>query len=115
MKTLYLVQTILTVFLLFIQPLISGCTTTVSKGINNEDAGLSDRYVFQNKCSKCHELPDIEAYPYSSDDWAKIVDSMLETKEAEQHISIEEAEEIKNFLRRHSIFNHPPLANKREE
>ena len=113
MKTLYLVQTILTVFLLLIQPLISGCAMTASKGINNEDAGLSDRYIFRDKCSKCHELPDIEAYPYSSDDWAKIVDSMLETKEAEQHISMEEAEEIKSFFRRHSIFNHPPLANKK--
>ncbi len=115
MKTLYLVQIILTVFLLLIQQIISGCTMTTSRDIYKDDAGLSDRYVFQDKCSKCHELPDIDAYPYSSDDWAKIVDSMLETKEAEQHISMEEAEEIKSFLRRHSIFNHPPLLNKREE
>ncbi len=115
MKTLYLVQTILTVFLLLIQQILSGCAMTASKGIINEDAGLSDRYIFRDKCSKCHELPDIEAYPYSPDDWAKIVDSMLEAKEAEQHISMEEAKEIKSFLRRHSILNHPPLSNKREE
>jgi len=102
-------MSILTVFLLLIQQIISGCAITTSKGIINGDAGLSDRYVFQDKCSKCHELPDIEAYPYSPDDWAKIVDSMLETKEAEQHISMEEAEEIKGFLRRHSIINHPSI------
>jgi hypothetical protein len=109
------IYTILIFFLLLIQQIISGCAMTASKGIINEDAGLSDRYIFRDKCSKCHELPDIEAYPYSSDDWAKIVDSMLETKEAEQHISVEEAKEIKNFLKRHSILNHPPLPNKREE
>ncbi len=101
--------------MLLIQQILSGCAMTTSRDIYNEDAKLSDRYVFQDKCSKCHELPDIEAYPYSSEDWAKIIDSMLETKEAGQYISIEEAEEIKTFLRRHSIFNHPPLPNKREE
>ncbi len=115
MKILYHVQIILTIFTLLIQQILSGCAMTASRDLYSEDARLSDRYVFQDKCSKCHELPDIEAYPYSPDDWAKIVDSMLETKEAEQHISMEEAEEIKGFLRRHSIINHPPLPNKREE
>ncbi len=110
MKSFNHILAILTVFLLLIQQILSGCAMTASKGIINEDAGLSDRYIFRDKCSKCHELPDIEAYPYSSDDWAKIVDSMLETKEAEQHISMEEAKEIKSFLRRHSILNHPPLS-----
>ncbi len=99
--------------MLLIQQILSGCAMTTSSDIYNEDARLSDRYVFQDKCSKCHELPDIEAYPYSSEDWAKIIDSMLETKEAGQYISIEEAEEIKSFMRRHSIFNHPPLPNKK--
>lgn len=103
---------VLTVLLLLIQQILSGCTMTASKGINNEDAGLSDRYVFQDKCSKCHELPDIEAYPYSSDDWAKIVDTMLETKEAEQHISMKEAEKIKSYLRSHSFSGYKPLLNK---
>ena len=115
MKTLYLVQIILTIFTLLIQQILSGCAMTTSRDVYNEDARLSDRYVFQDKCSKCHEIPDIKAYPYSSNDWAKIVDSMLETKEAEQHISMEEAKEIKSYLRRHSIINHPPLPNKREE
>jgi hypothetical protein len=101
--------------MLLIQQILSGCAMTTSRDLYDEDARLSDRYVFQDKCSKCHELPDIEAYPYSSDDWAKIVDSMLETKEAEQHISMEEAEEIKSYLRRHSIFNHPPLPDEKEE
>ncbi len=99
--------------MLLIQQILSGCAMTTSRDIYNEDTRLSDRYVFQDKCSKCHELPDIESYPYSSDDWANIIDSMLETKEAGQYISIEEAEEIKSFLRRHSIFNHPPLPNKK--
>ncbi len=101
--------------MLLIQQILSGCAMTTSRDVYNEDARLSDRYVFQDKCSKCHELPDIEAYPYSPEDWTNIIDSMLETKEAGQYISIEEAEEIKSFLRRHSIFNHPPLPNKREE
>ncbi len=65
--------------MLLIQQILSGCATTTSRDVYNEDERLSDRYVFQDKCSKCHELPDIEVYPYSSDDWAKIVDSMLET------------------------------------
>jgi hypothetical protein len=106
-------MTILTVFLLLIQQILSGCTMTASKGTISEDTGLSDRYVFQVKCSKCHELPDIESYPYSASDWAKIVDFMLETKEAEQHISMKEAEVIKSFLRRHSIVNHPLLLNEK--
>ncbi|ODS31735.1 MAG: hypothetical protein SCARUB_03132 [Candidatus Scalindua rubra] len=113
MKSFYHVLIVLTVFLLLIQQILSGCAMKASKGINNEDARLSDRYVFQDKCSKCHELPDIEAYPYSSDDWAKVVDFMIETKEAEQYISMEEAEDIKSFLRRHSIINHPPLFNEK--
>lgn len=100
---------ILIISLFVAQQIVSGCAMTASRDIYNADAGLSDRYVFQDKCSKCHELPDIEAYPYSADDWAKIVDFMLETKEAEQHISMEEAEEIKSFLRRHAIINHPPI------
>ncbi len=104
---------VLIISLFVAQQIISGCAMTASRDIYKEDARLSDRYVFQDKCSKCHELPDIEAYPYSSDDWAKIVDFMLETKEAEQHISMEEAEEIKSFLRRHSIINHPPLLNEK--
>jgi hypothetical protein len=109
------IYTILIFFLLLIQQIISGCAMTTSRDVYNEDARLSDRYVFQDKCSKCHELPDIEAYPYSPDDWTKIVDFMLVTKEAEQHISMEEAEEIKSYLRRHSILNHPPLPDEKEE
>lgn len=82
----------ITVFLLLIQQILSGCAIMTSKDSYNEDARLNDRYIFQVKCSKCHELPDIKAYPYSPDDWAKIVDTMLEAKEAGQYIPIEEAE-----------------------
>ena len=103
--------TVLTVFLLLIQQVLSGCATMTSKSIEDKNASTSGKYVFQVKCSKCHELPDIEAYPYSSDDWAKIVDSMLETKEAEQYITIEEAEKIKSYLRSHSISDYKPLLN----
>lgn len=93
---------ILAVFLLLIQQILSGCAMTASEDINNnKDDGLSDRYVFQEKCSKCHELSDIEAYPYSPKDWAKIVDLMLEAKEAEKYISMEEAKNIKGYLKRH--------------
>jgi len=103
---------ILIVFLLLIQQFLSGCAMTASKGVISEDTGLSDQYVFQDKCSQCHELPDIEAYTYSADDWAKIVDYMLETKEAKQLISKEEAEKIKRYLRRHSVSGYKPLLNK---
>ena len=113
--TLSFVYLLVIIIELLIQQILSGCATMTSKSIEDKNASTSGKYVFQVKCSKCHELPDIEAYPYSSDDWAKIVDSMLETKEAEQYITIEEAEEIKSFLRRHSIINHQPLLNKREE
>lgn len=86
-------------FLLFIQPLISGCVMTSSKNLYKKDGALDSQQLFQDKCSKCHELPDINAYPYTPDDWANIVDNMIETEEAGQYISLEEAEEIKNYLR----------------
>ncbi len=99
------------IFLLVAQQVLPGCATTASRDIYNEDAGSSGKYIFQDKCSKCHELPDIEAYPYSPEDWAKIVDLMLKTKEAEQYISIEDAEKIKYYLRKHSVYGHTPLFN----
>jgi hypothetical protein len=112
-KNFIKVLIISTVFLLLIQQVLSGCAIMTSRDFYNEDIRLSDQYIFKEKCSKCHELPDIGKYPYSPDDWAKIVDSMRKTKEAEQYISMEEAEEIKNFLRWYSILNHPPLLNKK--
>ncbi len=98
---------ILFISLFVAQQIITSCAVTTSKGMKNEDAVVSGRYVFQDKCSQCHELPDIEAYPYTSDDWSKIVDSMLEIKEAAQNISMREAGEIKSFLRRYSNLNYP--------
>lgn len=105
----------ITVFLLLIQQILSGCAIMTSRDFYNEDARLNGQYIFQVKCSKCHELPDIEGYPYSSDDWAKIVDTMLEAKEAGQYISIEEAEKIKSYLRRHSISGYKPSLNEEGE
>lgn len=105
------VYTSFIVFLLFIHPLISGCAVTSSRDLYKEEVKLNSQQLFHDICSKCHKLPDIEAYPYSSDDWAKIVDFMLETKEAEQYITIEVAEKIKSYLRSHSISGYKPLLN----
>ncbi len=96
------------IFIFALQQIISSCAIAPSHGIINEDDGLRDLYVFQDKCSQCHELPDIEAYPYSSDDWVKIVDYMLETKEADQLISLEETKKIKRFLGTYSITRQLP-------
>ena len=49
---------ILIISLFVVQQIISGCAMTASKDMCKEDAGSSDRYVFQDKCSKCHELPE---------------------------------------------------------
>ncbi len=104
MKTLYHVQTILTIFLLFIQPLISGCTTTVSKklyekDLYREEVDLISQNLFRNKCSLCHELPVIDAYPYTPEQWAVIINYMHDTKEAGEFITLEETEKIKGYLK----------------
>ena len=46
---------ILIISLFVVQQIISGCAMTASKDMCK---GSSDRYVFQDKCSKCHELPE---------------------------------------------------------
>ena len=129
MKPLYLVQTILTVFLLFIQPLISGCTTTVTKGLrkeelykkdvqkedlfredlhkkdlveeefHKEEVDLVTQKLYQDKCSLCHELPDTDAYPYTPEQWAGIIDYMHDADEAREFITLEETEKIKDYMK----------------
>ncbi len=108
MKTRCNVYTILVVFLLLIQQIISGCTTTVTKDLrkeglykkelHKEEVDLVSQELYQVKCSLCHELPVIDSYPYTSEQWASIISYMHDTKEAGKFISAEEAEKIKGYL-----------------
>jgi uncharacterized protein YceK len=95
----------LIVFLLFVQQIISGCATTVTKDLykkelHKEEVDLVSQKLYQNKCSLCHELPDIDAYPYTPEQWAGIIDFMHDTKAARKFITIEETEKIKIYLGR---------------
>jgi uncharacterized protein YceK len=102
------VYTILVVFLLLIQQIISGCTTTVTKDLrkeglykkelHKEEVDLVSQELYQVKCSLCHELPVIDSYPYTPEEWASIINYMHDTKEAGKFISAEEAEKIKGYL-----------------
>ncbi len=103
MKTHYNVYTISIVFLLFIQQIISGCTAPLyKKKLYKGEVDLISRNLFRDKCSLCHELPDINVYPYTPEDWSSIIDIMHDTKAAKKFITIEEAEKIKVYLRRQS-------------
>ncbi len=95
------VYTIFTIILLLDHSLISGCTVMSPEYQYKKEKTLDSQHLFQDKCSQCHDLPDIDAYPYAPDDWASIVDDMIETKEAGKYISSEEAGKIKNYLRRY--------------
>jgi len=59
---------------------------------------LVSQELYQVKCSLCHELPVIDSYPYTSEQWASIINYMHDTKEAGKFISAEEAEKIKGYL-----------------
>ncbi len=118
MKTRYNVYTILAVFLLLIQPLISGCTTTVTKDVQKEDlfkedsqrkdlaeeelhkeeVDLASQKLYHDKCSLCHELPDIDAYSYTSEQWVAVIDNMHDAEEAKGYMTVEETEKIKGYL-----------------
>ena len=118
MKTRYNVYTILVVFLLLIQPLISGCTTTVTKDVQKEDlfkeesqrkdlaeeelhkeeVDLVSQKLYQDKCSLCHELPDINAYSYTSEQWVAVIDNMHDAEEAKGYMTVEETDKIKGYL-----------------
>ncbi|MDR4499649.1 MAG: hypothetical protein MRK02_17280 [Candidatus Scalindua sp.] len=96
------VYTILIVFLFLIQQIISGCSTTVTKGLQKEDlrkieTDLVSQNLFKNKCSLCHELPDIDGF--SSEEWTAIIDYTHDTKAARKFITLEEAEKIKTYLK----------------
>jgi hypothetical protein len=109
------IYTILIVFLLFAQQFISGCATTVTKDLHKEDLRKEDlikeelykeevdlvsQKLFHIKCSLCHELPDINAYPYTPEQWASVIDNMHETKESRKFMTIEEEDKIKDYLGR---------------
>ncbi len=98
------VYAILIVFLLLTQQIISGCTTTATKelyekDLYREEVDLVSQELYQVKCSLCHELPVIDAYPYTPEEWASIINYMHDTKEAGKFISAEETEEIKGYLK----------------
>ncbi len=105
MKIRFNVYIILIALLLPIQQIISGCTAPVSKelykkDLYREEVDLISRNLFNDKCSLCHELPDIDAYPYSPEQWASIIDIMHDTKAARKFVTIEETEKIKVYLGR---------------
>jgi hypothetical protein len=112
------IYTILVVFLLLIQLLISGCATTVTTDVQKEDlfkedsqrkdlveeeldkeeVDLVSQKLYQDKCSLCHELPDINAYSYTSEQWAAVIDNMHDAEEAKGYMTVEETDKIKGYL-----------------
>ena len=108
------VYTILIVFLLLMPQIISGCATTVTKDVqkeelfredsqkeelHNEEAGLASQKLYKDKCSPCHELPDIDAYGYTPEQWVSIIDGMHNPNDYSALITSEEDEKIKDYLR----------------
>ncbi len=113
------IYTILIVFLLFTQQIISGCTTTVTKDVqkeaitikelpkeelvkeelHKEDAGLVSQKLYKDKCSPCHALPDINAYGYTPEQWVIIIDNMHNPMDYSAFITSEEDEKIKDYLK----------------
>jgi hypothetical protein len=96
------VYTILIVFLFLIQQIISGCSTTVTKSLQKDDlrkieVDLISQNLFKNKCTLCHELPEIE--DYSAEEWTGIIDYTHDTNEVRKFITLEEAEKINGYLK----------------
>ena len=105
MKKCCNIYIILIAVLLFIQQIISGCSAPMTKDLYKKDmyraeVDLISKELFIEKCSLCHELPDIDAYPYTSEQWAGIIDIMHDTKAARKFMTIEETEKIKGYLGR---------------
>ncbi len=115
MKSRSNVYTILIVFMLFIQQIISGCATTATKGelikeapakeevvkeeIPKETAGPDGQNLYEGKCSPCHVLPDIGAYGYTHEQWVKTIDGMHNPADYSAYISPEEDAKIKDYLK----------------
>jgi hypothetical protein len=96
---------ILVAVLMFVQQLISGCTAPVTKDLYKndlyrEEVDLISQNLFKDKCSLCHELPDIDAYPYTPEQWSSVIDIMHDTKAARKFMTIEETEKINGYLGR---------------
>ena len=116
------VYTILIVFLLLIQQIISGCATTVTKDVQKEEliredsqkeelvkeelpkeeAGPDSQKLYEGKCSPCHVLPDIGAYGYTPEQWVKIIDGMHNPADYSAFITSEEDAKIKDYLKNKS-------------
>ena len=114
------IYTILIIVLLFVQQFISGCATTVIKDLHKEDliredlrkeelvkeklhkeeVDLVSQKLFNIKCSLCHELPDVNAYPYTPEQWSSVIDVMHDTKASRKFITVEEEDKIKVYLGR---------------
>ncbi len=113
------VYTILIVFMLFIQQIISGCATTVTKDVQKEEliredtlkeevvkeelpkeeADLASQKLYEGKCSPCHVLQDIDAYGYTPEQWVIIIDNMHNPMDYSAFITSEEDEKIKDYLK----------------
>ncbi len=115
MKTRFNAYIILIAVLLFVQQFISGCATTVTEELHNEDLRREDlikdelhkekvdpasQKLFHVKCSICHELPDVNTYPYTPEQWSSVIDIMHDTKAAKKYMTIDDTEKIKVYLRR---------------
>ena len=90
--------------LLFVQQFISGCATTVTKDLHKEELHKIEvdpisQKLFNIKCSLCHELPDIDAYPYTPEQWSSIIDIMHDTKASKKFMTIEDTDKIKVYLK----------------
>jgi hypothetical protein len=114
------IYTILIIVLLFVQQFISGCATTVTKDLHKEgliredlrneelvkeklhkeEVDLVSQTLFNIKCSLCHELPDVNAYPYTPEQWSSVIDVMHDTKASRKFITVEEEDKIKVYLGR---------------
>jgi len=117
--------TILIAVLLLVQQFIAGCATTVTKDLQKKDVqeeevvreslrtedlvkdelhkvevDLDSQKLFNIKCSLCHELPDVNVYPYTPEQWSSVIDNMHDTKESRKFITVEEEDKIKNYLGR---------------
>ena len=115
MKTRFNVYIILVAVMLFIQQFISGCATTVTKDLHKgdlrredlikdelhkEEADPASQKLFHIKCSICHELPDVNAYSYTPEQWSSVIDIMHDTKAAKKFMTLEDTEKIKVYLGR---------------
>ena len=113
------VYTILIVFMLIIQQIISGCATTVTKDVQKEELIREDslkeelvkeelhkeeadpvgQKLYKDKCFPCHELPDIDAYGYTPKQWVIIIDNMHNPMDYSAFITSEEDKKIKDYMK----------------